>query len=230
MPAVLSDSPLPSSEPAAHLPDTLWVPIRSLTPRHRSRIAAHLLALAPHDRYLRFGYAASDDQIQRYVAGLDFERDEVFGIFNRRLSLIAMAHLAQLPPAADGTREAEFGVSVRQDARSRGFGARLFALASLHARNRDVDTIVIHALSENHAMLKIADAAGASIVRRGPEAQACVKLPPDDMASRVREIALQQAAEWDYGLKAQARSLGEWIDSMADLKGSLGKRHRPPGD
>ena len=43
------------------------VPIRSLAPRHRERIAAHLLALDEHDRYLRFGYAASEEQIRRYV-------------------------------------------------------------------------------------------------------------------------------------------------------------------
>ena len=70
------------------------MPIRSLGPGHRERIATHLLALDAHDRYLRFGYAANDEQIQRYVDGLDFERDEIFGIYNRKLELIAMAHLA----------------------------------------------------------------------------------------------------------------------------------------
>ena len=91
-----------------------WVPIRSLGPRHRERIVAHLLALDPRSRYLRFGYQPSDAQIARYVDTLDFEHDEVFGIFNRRLELIAMAHLAYR--RADATRgrdaSAEFGVSV----------------------------------------------------------------------------------------------------------------------
>ena len=32
--------------------------------------------------------------MSKYVDMLDFEHDEVFGIFNRRLELIAMAHLA----------------------------------------------------------------------------------------------------------------------------------------
>ena len=30
----------------------------------------------------------------QYVQQIDFDRDEVFGIFNRRLRLLAMAHLA----------------------------------------------------------------------------------------------------------------------------------------
>jgi hypothetical protein len=37
-----------------------------------------------HDRYLRFGYPANDEQIRRYVDQLNFDRDELFGIFNRR--------------------------------------------------------------------------------------------------------------------------------------------------
>src|SRR5688500_4021988 len=118
------------------------VPIRSLAPRHRERIAAHLLALDEHDRYLRFGYAASEEQIRRYVELLDFERDEIFGIFNRRRELIAMAHLAFMhePGAAPG---AEFGVSVLHKARGRGFGGRLFDRAVMHARNEGVQLMFI---------------------------------------------------------------------------------------
>ena len=70
------------------------VPIRSLGDNHRERIMAHLLSLDVHDRYLRFGYAASDENIRLYAQGLNFERDEIFGIYNRMLNLIALAHLA----------------------------------------------------------------------------------------------------------------------------------------
>ena len=101
------------------------VPIRTLGANHRLRIANHLLALDPRDRYLRFGFAANDEQIRRYAEKLNFERDEIFGIYNRRLQLIAMAHLAfsndrQLKLCA------EFGVSVSSAARGRGYGAQLF--------------------------------------------------------------------------------------------------------
>src|SRR6476619_3265740 len=89
-----SAAPVPGSPPAAGRPGRAWVPIRSLGPRHRERIVAHLVSLDERSRYLRFGYAANDAQIRRYVDTLDFEHDEVFGIFNRRLELIALAHLA----------------------------------------------------------------------------------------------------------------------------------------
>ncbi len=76
--------------PAWHArhPARALVPIRSLGPSHVERIRAHLLSLGPRDRYLRFGYAANDEQIGRYVDGLNFERDEIFGIYNRRLELL----------------------------------------------------------------------------------------------------------------------------------------------
>ena len=71
-----------------------FLPVRTLRARHRPAILSHLLALPEPDRYLRFGYLASDAQVRTYAEHLDFKRDEVFGIFNRRLELVAMAHLA----------------------------------------------------------------------------------------------------------------------------------------
>lgn len=183
-----------------------WVPIRSLGPRHRDRMATHLCALDERSRYLRFGYAASDAQIRSYVDMIDFEQDEVFGIFNRRLQLIALAHLAHrdADPLRGRQAVSEFGVSVLSTARRRGFGRRLFEHAMLHARNRGVQAIFIHALSENTAMLKLAKDAGAIVEREGSESEAWLKLPPDSLASHLDEFLGEQAAELDYRLKLQA--------------------------
>ena len=134
-PSSLADPGHTEPEPSAlgWLPQKLglqrfasWVPIRSLARRHRRRILTHLLSLSERDRYLRFGYPASDEQITKYAMNLDFARDEVLGIFNRRLQLVAMAHLAYEPaPQRQGKPAmAEFGVSVLASARGRGFGAR----------------------------------------------------------------------------------------------------------
>ena len=202
-----------------------WVPIRSLGPRHRSRIAAHLLALGSDDRYLRFGYPATDAQISKYVDTLEFEHDEVFGIFNRRLELIAMAHLAH-PVAMPATGQAtmsEFGVSVLPNARNRGFGKRLFEHATLHARNRGVQTLFIHALSENSAMLKIARNAGAIVERDGSESEALLTLPPDTLASHVGELVEHQVAELDYRLKLHARQVSGLLDAVSVMRMSKGK-------
>jgi GNAT superfamily N-acetyltransferase len=180
-----------------------------LGPRHRERILAHLGALDERSRYLRFGYVASDAQIARYLDTIDFQQDEVFGIFNRRLELIAMAHLAyrQADTARSRDATAEFGVSVLPASRRRGFGGRLFEHAMLHARNRSVRTILIHALSENTAMLKIARQAGATVDRDGSETDAWLKLPPDSIASHLDELLGARAAEFDYRLKLHAHQV-----------------------
>ncbi|MEJ5992631.1 GNAT family N-acetyltransferase [Ramlibacter sp. PS3R-8] len=193
------------------------VPIRSLGAAHRSRIAAHLLALDPQDRYLRFGYPANDEQIERYVEQLDFDRDEIFGIFNRRLELIAMAHLAFIhePGAAVA---AEFGVSVLTKARARGFGARLFDRAVMHARNEGVELMFIHALSENTAMIRIARNGGAVIERAGSETDAYLRLPPATLDSRVSEMVDEQVAQADYRLKQQAINFMALLTQVQEIR------------
>lgn len=210
-----------SGSAALPAPKLHWVPVRSLAERHRPRILAHLLALPPQDRYLRFGYAASDEQVARYTDLIDFSRDEVFGIFNRRLELIAQAHLAALPDA----REGEFGVSVLPQARGRGYGGRLFDHAVLHARNRGIHTLIVHVLAENTAMLKIARNAGAAVERDGSEAMARLRLPPEDLRSRFDALVEDSAAEIDYHLKLQARRVSDAIDVIDELKTQLKSVH-----
>lgn len=221
-------NPLAPSPAGFAGPSWAWVPIRSLGPRHRARITSHLLALETGGRYLRFGYTATDAQISRYVDTLDFERDEVFGIFNRRLELVAMAHLAHslAERDQDGAPMAEFGVSVLLPARNRGFGRRLFERAMLHARNRGVGTLLIHALSENTAMLRIAVHAGARVVRDGPESDAHLRLPPDTLGSHVGELVEHRAAELDYRLKLRARQVGNLLGGIGAVQEDASAKSR----
>ena len=222
-----SAPPQPTGNPGPPpAPAQPWIPLRALTPRHRPRILAHLQALSERDRYLRFGFPATDAQIARYVDGLDFRHDEVFGAFNRRLALVALAHLAFPRPGQPTTVGAEFGGSVADHLRGRGYGARLFALAVLHARNRGVDTLYIHALSENTAMLRIARAAGARVERAGAESDAYLRLPPDTLASQVEQWVDAGASEIDYQLKQGARRVEALVGVLQDVAGG---RPRPPG-
>ena len=210
------DAPL-SSTSAQSVKTLVVVPIRSLGPAYRERIATHLLALDDADRYLRFGYKASDAQISRYVADLNFERDEIFGIYNRHLELVAMAHVA-FATDAQHQQCAEFGVSVLKKARGRGYGRRLFERAVIHARNEGVDMMFIHALSENTAMLKIARNAGASVQRDGAESEAFLHLPPANIDSRMAALFEHQFAEMDYRIKRQAKLFWDFLARMRALR------------
>lgn len=208
LPALTAASKGVRARPA--ITSALMVPIRCLGANHRGRIAQHLLALPASDRYLRFGFAANDEQVQRYADSLNFERDDIFGIYNRRLELIAMAHLA-FSVGADLATCAEFGVSVLPSARGRGYGARLFDRAAMHARNEGVSLMLIHALSENAAMLNIARRAGATVERDGAESEAHLRLLPATLDTRVSELLAEQLAQANYRLKFQLKLWGDLL-------------------
>ena len=211
------DTPAASPTPMPRTPAAI-VPIRAIGPRYREQVAQHLLALSERDRYLRFGYAASDEQVRQYIDGLDFERDRVFGIFNRKLELVATAHLAY-PPDMNQAGFAEFGVSVSGHARGRGYGTRLFERAAIHAVNDGIKTLYIHALSENTAMLRIARGAGAEVERAGSETEAHLHLPEASFRSRLDELLSDQVGEVDYLLKKADASWGrELLATMQEVR------------
>lgn len=178
-----------------------WIAVRKLGPQHRSRMLAHLTALGDFDRGLRFGQQATDEQIRAYVERIDFERDLVFGIFNRRLQLAAMAHLAFEPVIDASEPAAEFGVSVLERWRRRGYGARLFDHAVMQARNRGVRNLLIHIARENSAMLAIVRRAGADVQFDGAEATAQLPLLQDTLVTQLEQLVGHQAAELDYRIK-----------------------------
>jgi RimJ/RimL family protein N-acetyltransferase len=226
-PSISSVSRILDKGTAEHLSPVL-VPIRSIGPNQRERVAVHLLSLTAQDRYLRFGYAANDEQIRRYVDSLDFGRDEIFGIFNRRLDIIAMAHLAFTDePGPDDF--AEFGVSVLTAARGRGYGSRLFERAAMHARNQGVDRLLIHALSENAAMLQIARKAGATVERDGAESEALLRLAEPTLDTRMAEIVEQQFAEMDYKLKVQSKQFWDFVTNFQEVRRGMRAARRKSG-
>ena len=206
---------LPASASSAR--HSAIVPIREIGERYRPQVLQHLLSLGEHDRYLRFGFAANDWQIENYVDKLNFRRDQVFGIFNRKLELIAMAHLAY-PEDFATAGFAEFGVSVAPHARGRGYGSRLFDRAAIHAVNDDVKTLYIHALTENTAMLKIARKAGATVERDGSESEAYLKLSPARLDTRMADLVEDQMGEMDYQFKKQARQFWDFLATVQEVR------------
>lgn len=202
------------------------VPIREIGPRYRQQLLRHVLALDEADRYLRFGYPADDRQIRQYVEGIDFERDQVFGIFNRSLELIAAAHLAH-PNDFQSRGFAEFGVSVSKHARGRGYGSRLFERAAIHAANDGVKMLYIHALSENAAMIRIARKAGATVERAGGESECYLKLPVASLETRLSALLSAQVGHVDYWIKSEISQMREWLGLVQQVReGVQQARHK----
>ena len=193
----LANSHLPSSPYMARQA----VPVRELHAGYKQEILNHLLQLNDEDRRLRFGTQTPDEVIRHYVEGLDFNRDVVFGVFNLDLKLVGMAHLAYLPERKGEARAAEFGVSVLPEGRSQGLGTALLQRSAVHSRNTNIETLYVHCLANNKAMMHLAQKAGMTVEYAYGDADACLKLPPANPATIVEEAANAQWAGMDYALK-----------------------------
>ena len=180
---------------------TTPIPVQRLRANAGSAYLEHLLALPAEDIRLRFGSAESPDTITAYVRNIDFDRDEVFGVYGAGLVLVGGAHLAL---AGD---QAELGVSVLPGQRGKGIGSALFARAAEHARNRSVRDMFMHCLAQNTAMIHIARRANMDVVIESGDADAHVALPPADLSSLGSEILADRVALYDFALKAHVETL-----------------------
>ncbi|MBA5685669.1 GNAT family N-acetyltransferase [Rugamonas apoptosis] len=198
--------------------------VKELSERDRRRMVKHFLALEPRDRLLRFGTMLPDEQVTAYVDRIDFARDNVFGVYNRLFTLVAVGHLAFAPTEPDKNavtekeQVAEFGVSVGKTVRGMGVGTKLFERAAIHCRNSDVDTLYMHCLSSNATMMHIAKKAGMEIHRDYGEADAYLKLPPANPTSVLQEALDEQFATLDYTLKANKRFASKWLNRLIGRK------------
>jgi len=175
-----------------HLPRSPYtagqaVPVRELHAGHREEILQHLLQLGEDDRRLRFGTQTP--------------RDAIFGVFDLNLKLIGMAHLAYLPEVKGKAHAAEFGVSVLPEGRSQGIGTALLQRSAVHSRNTNIQTLFVHCLANNKAMMHLAQKAGMSVEYAYGDADAYLKLLPANPGTIVEEAAKEQWADMDYALK-----------------------------
>jgi RimJ/RimL family protein N-acetyltransferase len=175
------------------------VAVQRLNARHRQDIAHHLLQLPTEDRRLRFGQQIRDDGVREYIARLDFERDNVFGIHAPDLTLVGVAHLA-LDPAQ---RTAELGMSVDPACLGKGYGFALLQRSVLHAANIGNRALFMYCLAENRVMMHLARKAGLTLVIEHGETDAHLKLDRQAHGGIVKEAMADQFALVDSLLKQQ---------------------------
>src|SRR5207237_4352979 len=175
----------------------MTIPIRELSRAERPALIEHFLKLGSHDRRLRFGTPIRHHAVREYVQRIEFAQDAVFAIADDELHLLGVAHLAR----AEG--HAELGVSVLEGQRGRGIGGALLARAHLHARNWGVNALLMHCLTENAAMMRLARRQDMDIVAEAGEADAWLKLPAADTASHFAAVFAQRVALFDHALKSQ---------------------------
>jgi GNAT superfamily N-acetyltransferase len=193
--------------------DPMTIPVQRLGASASTRYLEHLLALPADDVRLRFGAVVPSDVITKYVDGIDFDQDQVFGIHGDGLALIGAAHLA-----FNGD-EAELGVSVIPGHRKRGVGTALVARAAEHARNRHVRQLFMHCLAENAAMIRIARGSSMDVVIDTGDADARVTLPPADSRSLHSELLADRVALYDYALKSHVETMRRVGLALAGSRG-----------
>jgi len=165
-----------------------WVALlERLDASGREGLRAHFLSLDADDRRLRFGLPVADETIGRYVDGIDFGADVVFGVRSGDGSWLGIGHLTL------GREDAELGLSVLPDARGRGLGAAIFRFAAAHAARAGVRRVYMHCLTGNKAILSIARAARMDIQSASGESDAYLVVPP--YAEFVRMLINEPVAE-----------------------------------
>jgi GNAT superfamily N-acetyltransferase len=172
--------------------------IAQLGPAHRPLVEAHLLALAPAQRRLRFGAAVSDATLRDYARRIRFFRDAAFGAFDEDARLLGFGHLAF------GHNDAEFALSVDAAARRRGIGLALLTRAREHARNRGYTTLHMVYLPENTALASLARRAGMQLVIDPVECRAYLGIDAPTGESLLREAARESLAALDLGFRRGA--------------------------
>jgi GNAT superfamily N-acetyltransferase len=138
----------------------------------RDSLVAHFRSLGPEDRRLRFGILVDDAFLERYVDGMDFGRDVVFGARTGPGQWVGIGHLVLDENAP------ELGLSVLPAARGRGLGAAIFRYAVVRAARAGKDRLYMHCLTSNRAIMSIARAAGMAIRSDSGEADAHLVVPP----------------------------------------------------
>ena len=170
--------------------------VHPLSANGRPELLAHLIRLSTHDRRLRFGVPVSDETIARYVEGIDFTGDTVFGLRDDDGRLVGATHFARIDEIV------ELGLSVDERQRGRGLAQAMFRRAMLHARNRGFRELYMHCLAENAAMMHIAHKAGMRIVVEGSDRDAHLALPPATPLSIGEEIYEGQMVLLDWALRS----------------------------
>ena len=78
--------------------------------------------------------------------------------------------------------------------------------------------MLVHALSENAAMLTIARKAGAQVVRKGSDSEAYLELPASTIDSRLAEMVEEAVAQTDYRMKVQVKRFWRFLAGVKAIR------------
>lgn len=120
---------------------------------YRDKLVKHFKKLDMNDRRMRFGTMIVDERIDHYVDDQMKDTDFIFAVFNEEGEIVANLHMANV---RGDDKAYEFGLSVDNDQRNKGYASSLFAKATQHAKTLGAKRIYTYCLGENKAMQNLA--------------------------------------------------------------------------
>ena len=168
--------------------------------------AQHLKALGTQDRYTRFGYTASDYNIDQLILHMLYHPEEHHLFVARQdEDAIGFTHLARCDHGW------ELAVSVSASSQGRGIGNQLMAHAIDWARTHGVDRVFMHCIRDNQRIQHLASKHGLNVIERsGADITAQVNLPPPTTTDYTVDFVREQQDLLDQMMELHQRWLANF--------------------
>lgn len=150
-------------------------------------VIMHIDGLPAEDKYLRFGYNASENQIRKYVEStLSTDNSRTHSDFWYAVKhdgeIIATLHIAIRGEMA------EFGFTTSPEFRNQGIGQMLFGRGFQLVTEYSISRIYLMFLKQNNPMRHIAKKFGLAVVFEGSEAESSLEIQYPVPISKIDEV------------------------------------------
>lgn len=168
--------------------------------------AHHLKQLSAQDRYTRFGYAASDYNIDQLILHMLYHPgDHYLFMAAHGADPVGFTHLAK------SNHDWELAVSVASEYQGQGVANQLMIYAIDWARTHGVDSVFMHCIRENQRIQHIASKHGLKVIERsGADITAQVTLPPPTTSDYTVDFVREQQNLLDQMLALQQQWLANF--------------------
>lgn len=150
-------------------------------------VIMHIDSLPAEDKYLRFGFATTEDRIRRYVEGsLMTDNSRTHSDFWYAVKfdgeIVATLHIAIRNEIA------EFGFTTSPEHRNKGIGQMLFGRGFQLVTEFSISKIYMMFLTKNMPMRHIAKKFGLAVVTEGTESEGNIVIQYPVPLSRIAEV------------------------------------------
>ena len=180
---------------------------RFLTQEEYPQYATWMKSQSTKSRNIFFGYQVSDENIDDLVQGIVANPDDHhFLVLEKSDAWIGTLHIART-----GKNDVEFGFMLDQHYRGVGLGDRLMDEGLTWARNRGYNEVFLHCVASNKPVQFLCHKHGLKVTTEYGESETKAKLPPADLYSITKEVAVRNRQAWRMMLQTAFPAL-EAID------------------